>query len=149
MADMIPWRSRELRRLREEMDTLFDRFFDVSPFRRPFWREREWAPSVNVSETPTEVIVKAELPGIDDKDIDISLQGDLLNIKGERRQEKEEKEESFHRIECSYGAFSRTVRLTSEVDEKNVKATYNNGILRIALPKITKQPSRKIEIKTE
>lgn len=148
MFDLIPWKDRrDLQQFRREMDNLVDRFFEGWPF-RSLLREGEWAPSVDVSQTSKEVIVKAELPGMDPKEIDISLQGNLLTIKGQRKQEKEEDGEDFHRVERSYGSFSRTIRLPAEVQVEQVNATYKDGILRIALPKVKEEPSRKIEIKT-
>jgi HSP20 family protein len=103
---------------------------------------------VDVSETAKEIIVRAELPGMDPKDIDISIQGNLLTLKGERRQEKEEEGENYHRIERSFGAFSRTLQLPAEVDLEKVNATYKDGVLKIALPKTEAAGVRRIEVKT-
>lgn len=149
MFDLIPWRERkELSQLRREMDNLFDRFFEGWPFRLGA-REGEWAPSLDISETQKDLLVKVEVPGIDPKDIDISLHGDMLTIKGERKQEKEEKDENFHRIERSYGVFSRSIRLPVEVEGDKVKATYKNGVLKITLPKVKEAASKKIEVMVE
>jgi len=147
MFDLIPWRERgELSSLRREIDTLFDRFFEGWPFRTS--AIRQWVPSVDVSETAQEVIVQAELPGMDPKDIDISVQGNLLTLKGERKQEKEEEGANYHRIERSFGAFSRTIQLPAEVDMEKVNAVYKNGVLRVTMPKTQAAASRKIEVKT-
>ena len=84
---------------------------------------------------------------MDPKDIDISLHGNVLTLRGERKHEKEEKEENFHRVERSYGAFTRSIRLPAEVDADKVNATYKDGVLKIALPKIKEEAVKKIEVK--
>ena len=146
MSKLIPWRG-EIDRLRNEMDRLYDRFFDWRPFQR-FSEEGEWLPSLDVSETSKEIVVKAELPGLEPKDIDVSLDGNVLTLRGERRQEKEENDESFHRVERSYGTFSRSVRLPAEVDQTQIKATYKRGVLKIRLPKSKKAEGRRIEVRS-
>jgi HSP20 family protein len=144
MSSLIPWRG-EMDRLRNEMERLYDRFFDLRPFRR-FTEEGEWMPTVDVSETAKEIIVNAEIPGVEAEDIDVNLVGDVLTIKGERKREYEEKEENFHKIERSYGSFYRSLRLPSEVDGDRIKASYKKGVLRISLPKTKKATAKKIEI---
>ena len=143
MSSLTPWRG-EIGRLRNEIERLYDRFFDSRPFHSA--DEGEWIPSVDVSETAREVIVKAEIPGMDAKDIHVSLEGEMLAIKGERKQERQEKEENFHRIERSYGSFYRSIRLPSEVDPDKVKATYKKGILKVNLAKTEKETGKKIEV---
>jgi HSP20 family protein len=115
----------------------------VEPFRR------EWTPSLDVSETKNNIVVKAEAPGVDPKDIDISLMGDVLTIKGEKRQEKEEKDQNYHRVERSYGVFTRSVRLPQEVQSDKIEASYKNGILKITLPKSEEAKKKEIKIKVE
>ncbi len=144
MSSLIPWRG-EIDRMRNEMERLYDRFLDLRPFRR-FTEEGEWMPTVDVSETEREIIVNAEVPGVEAKDIDVNLVGDVLTIKGERKREHEEKEENFHRIERSYGSFYRSLRLPSEVDGEKIMASYKKGVLRISLPKTKKATAKKIEI---
>ena len=146
--ELTPWRPfGELGSLRREMDRLWDSFFGERPLTR-VW-EREWAPSLDVSETKDNFVVKAEVPGIDAKDIDISLTGDVLTIKGEKKQEKEEKEEDYHLVERSYGSFSRSIRLPAEVESAKIKASYKNGILRVTLPKSEKVKAKEVRIKVE
>ena len=98
------------------------------------------------SETAKEIIVNAEIPGVEAKEIDVNLKGNVLTIKGERKREHEEKEENFHRIELSYGSFYRSLRLPSEVDGEKIKATYKEGVPRITMPKTKKEAGKKIEI---
>ena len=148
MNSLIPWgEPGEMTRFRREMDRLFDRFFEGWPFKLPA-EGREWAPVVDVSETAKDVLVKAEIPGMDPKDIDVSVQGDVLTLRGERKKEQEEKGENFHRVERRYGAFSRSIRLPAEVDVGKVNANYKDGVLKINLPKTKGAAVKKIEVKT-
>jgi len=106
-------------------------------------------PAINVSEDEKNINVKAELPGMEAKDVDISLQDNNLILKGEKKFEDEENKKNYYRIERSYGQFYRTIPLSAQVDENNVKAKMNNGILEITLPK--KEPAtgaKKIEIES-
>lgn len=146
--ELTPWRPfGELSSLRREMDRLWENFFVERPLGRI--REREWAPSLDMSETKDNYVVKVEVPGIDAKHMDISLTGDVLTIRGEKSQEKEEKEEDYHLVERSYGSFSRSVRLPAEVESNKIKASYKNGILRITLPKSEKAKAKEVKIKVE
>jgi HSP20 family protein len=144
--ELTPWKPfRELSTLRDEIDKLWDRLFkeEMEPFRR------EWMPSLDVSETKNNIVLKAEAPGMDAKDIDISLARDILTIKGEKKQEKEEKDENYHRIERNYGSFSRSVRLPQEVQSDKIKANYKDGVLKITLPKSEEAKAKEIKIKVE
>ena len=111
--------------------------------------EKGWEPTMDITETKSDLIVKAELPGIDPKEIDISLTGDTLTIKGEKQQEKEEKEENYYRIERSYGIFSRTIKLPVSVQNDRIKASYQHGVLKITLPKSEEAKQKQIKIKVE
>jgi HSP20 family protein len=105
-------------------------------------------PSVDVSESDKELIVRAELPGMDPKEIDISMSGNVLTIKGERKHEREEKKENFHLVERSSGSFSRSIQLPTEVKPEKIQATYKDGILSISMPKTKAEAVKKIEVKT-
>ena len=148
MANLTPWRGRsEIDRFRGEIDRLFDDFLNWRPLSRPSgWGD--WVPAIDVSETDKEIVVHAEVPGVDAKDIDISLNGRVLTIKGERKQEQEDKEKNYHRIERRYGSFSRSFELPADADIAKVKAHYKDGVLQINLPKTKEQSVKKIEIKT-
>jgi len=150
--EIVPWRHwgpfRELERMRREMDRLWDSFFEERP-RRKGEEISEWAPSIDVAETKDSLVVRAEIPGIDPKGIDISLSQDVLTIKGEKKQEKEEKEENYHFVERIYGSFSRSVRLPREVQSEKISATYKDGILKITLPKSEEAKKKEIKIKVE
>ena len=138
------WRDMDV--LRRGMDSLWDRFTGERPTE---WLRGEWVPSLDVSETKDKVVVKAEAPGIDPKEIDISLSNGILTLKGEKKKEREEKDESYHLIERSYGSFSRSVRLPAEVQEDQVKASYKDGILTITLPKTERARERSIKIEVK
>jgi HSP20 family protein len=148
MFDLIPWEGKNaLARMRKEMDDLWNRFIGGSGW--PTFSEAAWGPAVDVKETKDSIVVTAEIPGQDAKDIAISIAGDLLTIRGEKKQEKEEKEETYHLIERRYGSFSRTIRLSSEVDTEKIKATHKEGVLTITLPKTQKAKEKTVKIEVE
>ena len=147
MAGLIPWRGRkEVDRFRGEIDRLFDDFFTRSSFRS--FEQGDWMPAVDMRENEKEVVLHAEIPGMDAKDIDISLNGRVLVMQGEREQEHEEKDKNYHFIERKYGSFSRSLELPADVDGDKVKATYKDGVLTLKLPKTKEQSVKKIEVKT-
>jgi HSP20 family protein len=145
MRSLMPWTG--MGGFKQEMDRLFDRFFE------PQWPELpalgDWAPSLDLSETKENLVVKMEIPGMDPKEIQVSLQESLLTIKGEKKQEKEEKEERYHRIERSYGAFTRSVRLPVAVDGSKVDASFKNGLLTVTLPKTPGAKGTTIPVKAQ
>jgi HSP20 family protein len=130
------------------MDRVWDSFFEGRPSRRTR-EEGEWLPSLDVSETKSDLVVKAELPGMEAKDIEISLNEGLLTIKGEKKQEREEKEEGYHLIERSYGTFTRSIRLPKDVQSDKIKASFKNGVLKVILPKSEEAKKKEIKIKVE
>ena len=146
--ELTPWRLFEFDRIRREMDRLWDSFLEGRPMRRAE-DGREWLPSIDVSETKNELVIKAELPGLDPKDIDISMNNGYLTIKGEKKHEKEEKDENYHLIERSYGSFTRSVRLPREVQNDKITASFKNGVLRVTLPKSEEAKKKEIKIKGE
>jgi len=133
--------------LKHEMDRVFDRFLEGR------WDEipglGEWTPNMDISETKDSLVAKVEVPGLDPKDIQISLQENLLTIKGEKRQEKEEKDEHYHRVERAYGVFTRSVRLPVAVDASKVTASFKNGLLTVTLPKTPSARGTTIPVKAE
>ena len=148
MPDIMEWKPfREVSRLRREMDRLWDDFF--GPGRRAFRPlEAEWAPAVDVSESADQVEIKAEVPGMEANDIDISLSGDILTIKGEKKSEREEKKENYHLVERSYGSFSRSLKLPVAVEADKIEANYKQGVLTISCPKKPEAKPKAIEIKS-
>ncbi len=138
------------RSLHREIDRLFDEF--TRSFPAPLWRGREGllVPEVDIAETDTEVRVTAELPGVEDKDVDVTLANGVLTIKGEKKAEKEDKGKTFHRVERSYGALERSLTLPVDVDEDKVSATFKAGVLTVTAPKKPEAKTRgkKVAIET-
>jgi HSP20 family protein len=139
---------KDFERMRREMDRLWDSFFEGG-LRKRTEGAGEWLPSLDVAETKNEIVVKAEVAGMDPKDIDISLSDGVLTIKGEKKQEKEEKEADYHLTERSYGSFTRLVQLPKEVQSDKISASYKNGILKITLPKSEEAKKKEIKIKVD
>lgn len=139
--------------LQRQMNRLFNDFFgDFSLQPGNGWSdfESEFVPRLDVAETDKEITVTAELPGMDQKDIEVSIHDGLLTLKGEKKQSSEEKKEGITHTECSYGSFSRSVALPAEVDVEKADASCKNGVLKIHLPKTEPEHAkvRKIEVKT-
>ena len=136
---------RDLNSLQDRMNRLFDEAGHG-------WRAEEpsatttWSPAVDIYETEGEIIVKAELPGVDRKDITLHLENNVLTLKGERKFEKETKEENYHRIERAYGGFSRAFSIPTTINEEKIRADYKDGILKIALPKKEQVKPKQIQI---
>jgi len=145
MLQLIPRTSRFLS-LIPEMD-IFDRFFNDLTLPDIFNEERVWAPAFDISETEKEYVITGEIPGIDAKDIDITLTEGILTVKGEKKQENEEKEENYHRVERHYGSFQRSFRIPEKVKTDELNATYSDGILKLSLPKAEMSEVKKIEVK--
>lgn len=133
----------ELGGIQQEMNRLFDEFFGES---HQELVEGTWLPAVDVSETGAEIVVKAELPGMSKDDIELNLQDNVLTVKGEKKQEKKEEKENYHRVERSYGSFSRSFTLPADVDQENVQANFKDGVLMITLPKVEEAKQKKIKI---
>ena len=139
---------RDLNMLQDRMNRLFD---DAG---RP-WRTDEpaattsWSPSVDIFETEGEIVVKAELPGMDRKDIQLNLENNVLSLRGERKFQKETKDDNYHRIERSYGVFSRAFSIPATVDEERIRADYKDGVLKIVLPKKDQAKPKQIKIASE
>jgi len=136
---------RDLVTLREKMNRLFE---DVATGRG---QEKEyisstWNPAVDIYESENQLVLKAEIPGVDEKDVEIKIEDNTLSIKGERKFEKETKEENYHRIERSYGSFYRSFTLPNYVDQDKIHAEHENGVLKITMPKRTELKPRKVKI---
>ena len=146
--DIVPWRPfGGVSSLRREMDNLWNSFLGDTSF--PTTVSREWAPSVDVSETDDQLQIKAELPGVDAKDVKVSISGDVLTIKGEKKKEEEKKDEFYHSSERFYGSFQRSFRLPANIKTDEVDATYNKGILQLVLKKTEETKKKEIEIKVK
>lgn len=153
-VDLRRWEPlREMEAMTEEMDRLFEQITErmgVSGWRRkPILAERMWTPSIDMIDKKDEIMVRAELPGMDKKDIHVSVTGDVLTIRGERKTEQEVKEENYLRCETSYGSFMRTIPLPVSVESDKIKAEYKNGFLELHLPKTKEVKEKAKEIAIE
>ncbi|UCE51481.1 MAG: Hsp20/alpha crystallin family protein [Desulfobacterales bacterium] len=151
MFELMPWKKRggkEISRLGSELDDLYGRFFGRGPMiPERFLQEEALFPALDISEGKKEITVKAEIPGVEADDLDVSLDGRTLIIKGEKKQEKEDKDENYHRMERSYGYFRRTVQLPVDVDPSKVEASYKKGVLKVTLKKTKESEAKKIEVR--
>jgi HSP20 family protein len=123
-----------------------DRVFEDAGLPTFFSEERRFTPAFDVSETDKELILRAEVPGMDKDDIDINLTDGLLSIRGEKKREHKEENENYYCIERHYGTFSRTMRLPVEVETDKIDATYKDGVLTIILPKTELVEPKKIQV---
>lgn len=147
----IPYR--ELPIVRSEMGRLFDDIFSSFPTfyseRRRDLLEGEWLPKVDVAETDKDIIVTAELPGVKQEDVTITVVDDILTIKGEKKEEKEIKKEDYCSIERSYGTFQRSISLPNSVMADKAKATHKDGIFTITIPKSETAKPKEIRVSVE
>jgi len=144
MLELIPYRSSLLGR---DIFDRFERLFEEFTLPSLFEEKEVWVPAFDVIENEKEYIVTAELPGIDPKDIDITISNGILTIKGEKKREEESKGDGYYFMERQYGAFQRSFRIPEEIKVDEVDATYKNGVLRLVLPKAETSNVKKIEIK--
>jgi len=165
LRDLVPWKRDKneicLRKdyehpfmgLQREMNELFDSFFrgfGLEPFRSIKPRLGSFMPKINVTENDKEIHISAELPGMEQEDIELTLGKDSLTIAGEKKDEYEDKGKDYYRMERSYGSFHRVIPLPAEIDDTKAEAEFKKGVLKIKLPKtVEAQASRKkIEIKS-
>jgi HSP20 family protein len=131
---------------RDPFARVIDHFFGENMLPSEDVSNRAWMPAVNIRETDSAFFVEAELPGLTRDDIEITLENNLLKLSGERRFEKDGNDESYHRVERSYGSFLRTFSLPSQVSSDDVKASFKDGVLVIEVPKAAEARPRKIDI---
>ena len=139
---------RDLRMLQDEVNRLFS-----SNLSRPFGDEGiargAWAPTVDIYENKDQIVLEAELPGMSREDFELTVENNVLTLRGERRFEKKDESDNYHRVERSYGSFSRSFTLPQTVSPENVSAEYKNGVLRVVLQKREALKARRIEIAGE
>ena len=144
--NIVPWKPfGELSTFRKEMDSRWNRFFTETPFQERYLAH-EWLPSVDLTETKDKLVVRAELPGLDAQDVDIILTDDILTIRGEKKEEKEEKDEHRYFVERYHGAFERKIKLPTLVKTDKIDATFDKGILTVNLPKSEEAKKKEIRI---
>jgi HSP20 family protein len=159
VRDIIPWRRKEgadlatrdffgdtFARLQREMNALFDSFFTETGLERVTTSGFPFTPNVDVVETDDAVKVSAELPGLDEKDLEVSIDDHGLVLKGEKKSEVEETKAGVHRLERSYGSFFRRIALPAEVDYDKAEANFTKGVLTIELPKTKSSKSKTVKI---
>jgi len=143
---IVRWEPfRDLLATQSHLDRLFREAFS------PVWGEgelstRTWAPPVDIYENGDSLVLKAELPGVDPKDVEVRVEDNTLYLKGERKFEKEVKEQSYHRVERSYGTFTRSFSLPNSIDSDKVQAEYKDGILTLTMPKREEAKPKTIKI---
>jgi HSP20 family protein len=147
MNTLTRWRPfGEINPVQREVGDIFERLLSRQP-EFESWPATAAGFPANISENDDHIVVTAEIPGLEPKDIDISVTGDVLTLKAEKKQEKEEKNENFHRVERVFGSFSRSFRLPSSVVLDKVAADYKNGVLRVTLPKTDDSKRREVKVK--
>jgi HSP20 family protein len=143
---LVRWEPlRELTSLQGEMNRLFNTFFDMPPADGG-GALRRWIPPMDLVETEDAYVLRADLPGLDEKDVSIEFEDNVLTISGERKAEHEEKREGYYRVERSSGAFSRALTLPEGIDVAAVKATFDKGVLEVRIPKPEERKPRRVQI---
>jgi HSP20 family protein len=151
---LIPWRKLDedtsLEHFQQAMNEVFDGFWPALevPTTRSANMARGWMPRLDVAETAKEILVTAELPGLDEKNVNVNVSGDQLVISGEKLCEKDDRKQTWHRIERSWGSFQRVLPLYAEIDRNAIKASFKKGVLTVILPKTVKaqESVRKIPV---
>ena len=143
---LVRWEPlRDLMNFQERMNRLFDDVYsrrgELSPIQKG-----DWSPAVDVFETKDAIELRAELPGLTASDVDIALENDVLTLSGERTMSKEVKEENYHRVERSYGCFTRSFALPRRIHKEKIKATFKDGVLHVTLPKAEEAKPKQIKI---
>jgi HSP20 family protein len=144
MNSVIRWnRLRNLSNLQEQVNQLFD---SATPAQGDNSALTSWAPAVDIHETENEVVLKADIPGVNEKDIDVRVENNTLTVRGERNFSKEVKEDNYLRIERTYGSFSRSFGLPNTVNTEAIKAEYKNGVLTVEMPKRAESKPKQVKI---
>ena len=144
---LVRWEPmRELNTLQSEMNRLFNTFFDEGGDKGA--APRRWAPAVDLIEREDSLVLKADLPGLSEDDVQVEVRDGVLTISGERKAEHEDKQNGYYRVERSFGRFSRSLQLPEGVDADRIGASFENGVLQVTIPKPEQRQPRRIEIGT-
>lgn len=138
---------RELEDMNERLNRIFSRPLASRESGKDALVAFDWAPSCDIAENSEEFVIKAELPGVSKDDVKVGIDNGVVRIQGERKQEKEEKDKRFHRVERSYGSFLRSFTLPTNIDENKIAADYKDGILTVRLPKAPNAKPKSIDVK--
>ena len=143
---LVRWEpAREISSIQSEMNRLFNSFFDT-PTKGNGTSLRRWVPAMDLVETEDSYVLKADLPGLTEGDVDVEVEDKVLTVSGERKAEHEDKREGYVRVERSYGTFRRSLRLPEGIDPEAVQATFENGVLEVSIPKPEERKPRKVAI---
>jgi HSP20 family protein len=148
MVELIPWKDEQMKKLRKDMDHLFNRVWSGFGISR-FPSEIVGMPSIDLSETKDTITVTADLPGIRPEDLDITLTEDRLTIRGRKTEESVDEGDTHHRVERTFGSFSRSLRLPCKIRKEDVRATYQSGTLRIEMPKCEPDKPRTVQVEVK
>ncbi len=144
---LIRWEPvRELGTIQNEMNRLFNTFFEGPAAGNGPTQLRRWIPAMDLVETDEAVVLRADLPGLTEGDVNIELEDNVLTVSGERQAEHEERKEGYYRVERASGSFSRSLTLPEGVDPESVKASFDRGVLEVRIPKPEAQKPRKVAI---
>lgn len=150
---IVKWRGKEwdpfqeLRDLEKGLNRFFDTSYDFLP--QKLSKEAVWSPSLDISEDKNHVTIKADLPGVKQSDIDISVDNNILTIQGQRKHEEEHKDKKHHSLERFYGSFTRSLSLPAYVDADKIKASYKDGVLEVAMPKKEGAKSKQVKVEVK
>ena len=134
--NLVKWNPfRELEDVSNRLNSLFGRLPVKTQSGQELLTTTDWAPIVDISETDAAYLIKGEIPSVKKEDIKVTIEDEMITLRGERKQESEEKGEKYHRIERSYGSFMRSFRLPDDADKSGIKAEFKDGIINITLPK--------------
>ncbi len=137
------------RDVQDRFNRLFGGYFNFLPEMEEAMSLSTWTPACDVYESDNEVVVKAELPGMNKENVKVSIEDNVLTLQGERKFEEETKRENYHRVERRYGAFTRSFTLPNYVDATKIKAEFKDGLLNVVLPKRPEAKPKQIEVKVE
>jgi HSP20 family protein len=144
---LIRWEPvRELNTIQNEMNRLFNTFFEAAPHGNGPSVGRRWIPAMDLVETDDDFVLRADLPGLSENDVNIELEDNVLTISGERKSEHQERKEGYYRVERASGRFSRSLTLPEGVDPEKVRANFDHGVLEVRIPKPEQRKPRKVTI---
>jgi HSP20 family protein len=144
---LVRWEPvRELTSLQSEMNRLFNTFFDTPTPGNGGTAARRWIPAMDLVETDEHFVLKADLPGLNEDDVNIEVEDNVLTVSGERKAEHEDKREGYYRVERSFGAFRRSLTLPEGVHPESVSATFDKGVLEVRIPKPEERKPRRVAI---
>ncbi|HEX5363462.1 MAG TPA: Hsp20/alpha crystallin family protein [Gallionella sp.] len=145
--NLVKWDPfKELEDMSSRLNRLFGRSMLPVESDRELLSVADWMPSVDISETESAYLIKAEIPGVQKEDVKVTIEDGMLTLQGERKQEKEEKDKKFHRIERSYGCFMRSFRVPDDADESAIKAEFKDGLLNVTLNKSAKSRANAVNV---